>query len=193
MFFPEGKRGSSEQSFGRRHFLKLGAFATLATLSPRWGFAALDNSHVSEKSISFYNTHTRESLKTVYWREGTYISKGLADINHILRDHRSGEVKPIDTRLLDLLHALQLKLGTQKPFHVISGYRSPETNAKLRKLGRGVARNSLHISGKAVDVRLPGCRLSSLRRAAMDLSGGGVGYYPRPKFVHLDIGRVRYW
>ncbi|NIQ37650.1 MAG: DUF882 domain-containing protein [Proteobacteria bacterium] len=193
MFFPDRKRRRSEQSLGRRQFLKLGAFATLATLSPRWGFAALDNSHIFEKSIAFYNTHTRESLKTVYWARGKYIPKGLTDINHILRDHRSGEVKSIDPRLLDVLHALQLKLKTQKPFHVISGYRSPKTNEKLRKLGRGVARHSLHIYGKAVDVRLPGCRLSSLRRAAIDLGGGGVGYYPRPKFVHLDIGRVRYW
>jgi uncharacterized protein YcbK (DUF882 family) len=129
----------------------------------------------------------------VYWADGRYLPGALADIDYILRDHRAGEIKPIDTRLLDLMCSLRANLEIRGPFHVISGYRSPETNALLRNRGQGVARNSLHLQGKAVDIRLPGCELSVLRRAAMKLKGGGVGYYPSPNFVHIDVGRVRHW
>jgi uncharacterized protein YcbK (DUF882 family) len=129
----------------------------------------------------------------VYCAKGRYLPGALADINHILRDHRTGEIKAIDIRLLDLLYALGLKLEDRGPFHVISGYRSPKTNAILRAHGQGVAKNSLHLQGKAVDIRLPGCDLSVLRHAAMNLKGGGVGYYPGPHFVHIDVGRVRHW
>jgi uncharacterized protein YcbK (DUF882 family) len=117
----------------------------------------------------------------------------LDDLNYILRDHRTGEIKPIATQLLDLIHALSEKLCARRPFHIISGYRCQATNDLLRRRGRGVARNSLHLQGKAVDIRLPGCDLSVLRESAMGLRGGGVGYYPRPSFVHVDIGTVRYW
>jgi uncharacterized protein YcbK (DUF882 family) len=117
----------------------------------------------------------------------------LAEIDHILRDHRTGEVRPIDTELLDLAHALGESLGAPGPFHVISGYRSPKTNALLRASGNGVASKSLHLQGKALDIRLPGCDLRRLRRAAVDLKGGGVGHYPGPNFIHIDVGRVRYW
>jgi uncharacterized protein YcbK (DUF882 family) len=106
---------------------------------------------------------------------------------------RTGEVKAIDTRLLDLAHDLGERLGDRGPFHVISGYRSPQTNALLRASGHGVARNSLHLKGEALDIRLPGTNLPVLRRAALDLKGGGVGYYPGQDFVHIDVGRVRYW
>jgi uncharacterized protein YcbK (DUF882 family) len=99
----------------------------------------------------------------------------------------------IDVGLLDLVHAIAVKLKAQEPFHIISGYRSPQTNAMLLQQGRGVAKKSLHLHGKAIDLRLPGCSLSVLRRVAMDMRGGGVGYYPRPDFVHIDVGRVRYW
>jgi uncharacterized protein YcbK (DUF882 family) len=115
------------------------------------------------------------------------------DINHILRDHRTGEIKPIDPDLLDLLHALRTRLGTQRPFHVISGYRSPCTNEQLRSRSRGVARKSMHLFGKAVDIRIPGHDLADLRQAALAEQAGGVGYYPRPGFVHVDVGRVRFW
>jgi uncharacterized protein YcbK (DUF882 family) len=140
-----------------------------------------------------YETHTKESVATVYWVDGTYLPEALTDINRVLRDFRTDEVKPIDTGLLDLVCAIRVRLKAQDPFHVISGYRSPKTNAMLRKNNRGVARKSLHQYGKAVDIRLPGCSLSLLRRVATELRAGGVGYYPRSNFIHVDVGQVRYW
>ena len=110
-----------------------------------------------------------------------------------MRDFRKPDTKPIDTNLLDLLSAISMRLNPEKPFHVISGYRSPETNAKLRKRGTGAAKNSYHTQGKAVDIRLPGCRTSVLRRTAYKLKKGGVGYYPHRGFVHIDVGPIRYW
>lgn len=181
------------QLLTRRRFLRLSGLATLASFSPRLGLAALKNFQSPERSLSFHNTHTGESLERVYWAKGSYLPEALSDINYILRDHRSGDIKTIDARLLDLVHAIGLKLDAQEPFHIVSGYRSPRTNAFLRKCGRGVARNSLHLYGKAVDIRLPECPLSLLRRVAMEMRGGGVGYYPRPNFVHIDVGRVRSW
>ncbi len=177
----------------RRHLLGLCAAGLASAAIPGRSFAALQPFCAPERALAFFNTHTAEELNLVYWARGRYRNEALAEIDHILRDHRSGEVKPIDTRLLDLVHALGKALGNRGPFHVISGYRSPTTNARLRANGRGVARSSLHLEGKAVDIRLPGCDLPTLRRAAIALKGGGVGYYPGPDFVHIDVGRVRYW
>jgi uncharacterized protein YcbK (DUF882 family) len=143
--------------------------------------------------LSFYNTHTGERLKSVYWAAGDYIAESLREINHILRDPRNDQVHDIDPRLLDLLFALRKEIDANQPFHVISGYRSPDTNAFLRAHSSGVAENSLHLVGQAIDIRSPGRTLSNLRKAAMALKGGGVGYYPKSDFVHVDIGRVRYW
>lgn len=146
-----------------------------------------------ERVLSFENLHTGEKLKTVYWAHGNYIHSNLADINHILRDHRTDDVKAIDPRLLDLLHELRLSVDSHKPFAIISGYRSPKTNAKLRTNSNGVAKRSMHLEGKAIDIRIPGQNLSNLRRAALSLRGGGVGYYPKSGFIHMDTGRVRSW
>ena len=114
-------------------------------------------------------------------------------INHILRDHRTGEVGAIATDLLDLLHRLRLRVQTAQPFHIISGYRSAETNAVLHRRSRGVASQSLHMVGKAIDIRVPGVRTGALKTLAVELAAGGVGYYPQSDFVHVDIGRVRSW
>ena len=121
------------------------------------------------------------------------MSDALAELNYILRDHRVQEIKEIDRNLLDLLCTLKNRLGTSKPFHVISGYRSPKTNEIMRKNNKGIAKKSLHMTGHAVDIRLPSCSLSSLRHEALKLKGGGVGYYPRSNFIHIDTGRVRSW
>jgi len=146
------------------------------------------------RSLAFYNTHTSERLKATYWEHGHYLPDALSEINHLLRDHRSGEVHVIDPSLLDLLDLLQGRLETHKPFHVISGYRSPATNSMLRKTGGGgVAKRSLHMQGMAIDIRMPGVRLADLRKAAVQARAGGVGYYPSSSFVHVDVGRVRYW
>jgi uncharacterized protein YcbK (DUF882 family) len=147
-----------------------------------------------DRALSFYNTHTGESEAVEYCRSGCLVPASLEKIDHILRDHRTGETKPIDARLLDLLHALRGKTDADAPFHIISGYRSPQTNASLRANGGGgVASHSLHLAGKAIDIRVPGVKLRDLYRAAVDLRGGGVGIYPESDFVHVDVGRVRTW
>lgn len=156
-------------------------------------FAAIGELATAERSLSLYNPHTKDSFNGVYWRKGKYVTDALKNINHIMRDFRTHDIKQIDTHLLDMLSAMSIKLKPEKPFHVISGYRSPETNAKLRKRGKGAAKNSYHIQGKAVDIRLPGYRTSVLRRTAHNLKGGGVGYYPHQRFVHIDVGPIRYW
>jgi len=182
-----------ERHITRRSVLQWGAVGLFSAAIPGRGFAGVREFWSPERSLSFYSTHTGEELEVVYWSRGKYRKQALADIDHILRDHRTGEVKAIDTRLLDLAHDLGERLGNQGPFHIISGYRSAKTNALLRAAGHGVAGKSLHLQGKALDVRMPGTDLPVLHRTAVDLKGGGVGYYPGPDFVHIDVGRVRYW
>ena len=182
-----------ERHMTRRRVLQWGAVGLFSAAIPGRGFAGVREFWSPEKSLSFYNTHTGEELEVVYWSRGEYKKQALADIDHILRDHRTDQVKAIDIRLLDLAHALGERLGDQGPFHIISGYRSPKTNALLRAGGNGVATKSLHLQGKALDIRLPNTDLPVLHRVAVDLKGGGVGYYPGPNFVHIDVGQVRYW
>ena len=140
-----------------------------------------------------YNVHTGESIDTVYYENGVYLRGALAEINHFFRDFRANEVKPIDPHLLDLLFNVHRELDTSKPFNLVSGYRTPATNARLASMSEGVARHSMHIEGRAADVNLPGRQLSFLERIALALHLGGVGYYPRAGFVHMDTGRVRRW
>lgn len=147
----------------------------------------------ARRSLSFYNLHTDETLKTTYFERGRYLPDALAQINYILRDFRANEIKPIDPKLLDLLVAVRDRIGTNAPFDVISGYRSPATNAMLHAKSEGVASHSMHVQGKAIDVRLPGHDLTTLRDAALSLHVGGVGYYPKSDFVHIDTGRPRWW
>ena len=147
----------------------------------------------TDRTLSFHNLHTNEDLKCCYWSDGSYDHAALEDIAFVLRDHRADEVKAIDKELLDLLTLVRRQFDTREPYHVISGYRSPQTNAKLRAKGNGVAKKSLHMQGKAIDVRLPGVALADLRQVGLDLKVGGVGYYPRSNFVHLDVGRPRFW
>ena len=175
---------------GRRRFLLGGAAAAFASIASP-AMAALNRKQF--RSLALDNLHTGEKIKVDYWVDGRYVRGALHRVNFNLRDFRTGAVHPIDPQLLDLLHALQRMLGTRAAFQVISGYRSPETNAMLREESSGVAANSLHVQGMAIDVRLPGRSLRSLHAAAVRLERGGVGYYPRSDFVHLDVGRVRYW
>jgi uncharacterized protein YcbK (DUF882 family) len=181
---------------GRRRFLGLGVAAAAVALSPLRANAALAAKKVPVRSLSFFNTHTGERLITTYCCNGRYEPQALKQINHILRDWRVDQVKPIDPKLLDLLHELSGTLEVDSPFHIISGYRSPVTNATLREKGgahTGVATQSLHMLGKAIDIRVPGVKLEHLRGAARSLMLGGVGYYPGSNFVHVDTGRVRSW
>lgn len=145
------------------------------------------------RTLHFHNIHTGESLKTVYWEQGVYLTESLKDTAYILRDHYTNDMKPIDPHLLDVIAYLHSALGSQKPFEVVSGYRSPRTNAMLYRESRGVNPNSLHMVGKAIDIRLRDERLHTIRDKAMAMRMGGVGYYPRSDFVHIDVGPVKYW
>lgn len=173
----------------RRKFLKLGMLAAalpLPAMANAWQAAP-------ERRLRFHNLHTGENLDLAYWVQGDYVPESLAEINHVLRDYRNDQVAAIDPQLLDLLTRVNLALGSSQPFQVISGYRSPATNQMLHEHSSGVAKHSLHMEGKAIDIRIPGVALADLRKTGLALQGGGVGYYPASDFVHLDVGRVRTW
>lgn len=148
----------------------------------------------SKRDIHLAHLHTAERIGVVFAADGAYLDSALAQLNHFLRDHHSQQVGVMDPLLYDLLHRLRAELGSRAAYDVISAYRSPVTNERLRaRGGGGVAARSLHMDGKAIDIRLPGVPLADLRQAAVSLRAGGVGYYPRENFVHIDTGRVRVW
>ncbi len=146
-----------------------------------------------ERRLRLVNDHTGEKLDIAYVTRGLYIDESLESIAHLMRDHRADKEREMDTRLLDILFQVQQQLAVDQPVHVLSGYRTPETNAALRKRSSGVARYSLHMEGKAADFHVPGVKTSDLRTAALSLRAGGVGYYSRSNFVHVDTGIVRSW
>jgi uncharacterized protein YcbK (DUF882 family) len=174
----------------RRRFLKNAALIGAGCFLPAIARSAPAR---AEKSLSFYHTHTGEALKRVFWADGQYVPGALTEINRLLRDHRTNEVSPIDPQLLFLLERLTWLTGSNDTLHVISGYRSPQTNRTLADRSDGVSRHSLHMEGKAIDIRIPGRDLQRLRNAALSLRAGGVGFYPLSRFVHVDVGRVRAW
>jgi uncharacterized protein YcbK (DUF882 family) len=181
----------------RRALLQAGAALALGGLSDRPVYAALAAGDVTDaaplRELAFMNLHTGESLSAIYWADGFYVPQGLAEINHILRDHRNDEVGAIAPRLLDLLYRLRAGFDTTLPFQVFSGYRSPASNDRLRVADPGVAKRSLHMEGMALDFCIEGIALADLQRVAQALHAGGVGYYTESHFVHVDIGRVRSW
>jgi uncharacterized protein YcbK (DUF882 family) len=181
----------------RRAFLKSSLLLAAPTLSipalAKTAQPATGEPASGERILRLYNTHTGEKLKTTFWAEGEFIPDAMKDINKVLRDHRSNKIAQMDPELLLLLTQLNEKLENDRELHIISGYRSPESNAKLHAASGGVARRSLHMDAKAIDIRLPGKDLKNLHKAAMSLKGGGVGYYASSQFVHMDTGRVRYW
>jgi uncharacterized protein YcbK (DUF882 family) len=174
----------------RRNFLKysIGIAGLLATPA---AFARVASG--SERKLQFYNLHTGESINATYWADGQYISEQLSSIDYLLRDFRTDQVVTMDRELYDLLYVLQQKVEGHGAFHVISGYRSPKTNTMLNRTTSGVAKRSLHTRGKAIDIRLPGIELKHLRQAALSMHAGGVGYYPKSNFIHVDTGRPRFW
>lgn len=173
----------------RRSLLKLaGSLVTLAVV-PLPSLARTADT----RELSFFHTHTSEKLRVVYAENGAYVPEALAEVNRLLRDFRSGDVHPIDPRLLDILHDAREHTGGRGTFEVISGFRSPHTNEMLRHQSGGVAQRSLHLQGQAIDVRLTGTQTRQLRQAAVAMGRGGVGFYPSSDFVHLDTGRVRTW
>ena len=145
------------------------------------------------RALSLYNVHTGEALNVTYWHRGQYVQSELDRLNDFLRDSRSGEQVQMDPKLFDILWRVRRQLGSTATYRVLSGYRSPQTNAWLASVSSGVASDSLHMRGQAMDVMLPGRTAGQIRQAARALGLGGVGYYPRSGFVHLDTGPVRYW
>jgi uncharacterized protein YcbK (DUF882 family) len=176
----------------RRRFLGRSFAATSGLLLPATAAAAVVE-EPDTRQASFYNTHTGESLSALYWEQGHYVAAKLTEIDYVLRDFRTGDVHRIDPELVDLVHRLRQAMAYDGPVHVISGYRSPKTNAMLARRSSKVAKNSYHMKGMAIDLRLPGRRLEEVRAAALSLRGGGVGFYPGPQFVHIDTGPVRTW
>ena len=145
------------------------------------------------KTLSFEHAHTGDKLKLTYFEQGSYIKGALQEINYLLRDYHTDDIHPIDTALLDQLFDLKQTLGINKPFQIVSGYRSPFTNAQLRKHSLGVAEHSFHMQGRAIDIQVEGVQTKTIRNAALAMAQGGVGYYPHNNFVHLDTGEFRTW
>lgn len=174
----------------RRGFIS-GCAAAAAMLVVPNALASLNRS--PERTLSLHHLHTGERSRVTYWADGAYIREGLREINHLLRDHRTGDQHKMDPQLFDLLYQVQDRIGCRGEFHIISGYRSPKTNRMLRQNSNGVAKRSLHMEGKALDIRLAGCDIKQLHRAAKSVKVGGVGLYTASDFVHVDTGRVRYW
>lgn len=167
--------------------------ALLLPVAPNAIASVVSPGRQSSRTLSFYHTHTGDKLAIDYHDGTDYVPEALTEINHYLRDFRTDESYPIDSGLLDVLHELKAITGHNGTFEVISGYRSPKTNASLRSKSGGVAKRSLHMQGKAIDVRLTGFDSRQLHKAAKKLARGGVGYYQKSNFIHVDTGRVRYW
>ena len=176
-----------QPALGRRGFVA-GAIAAAAAITvPQVAFAR------QERTLSFYHTHTGERLRLTYAEQGQHIPEALDEITHFLRDFRTGDRHPVDPSLLDVLHQLRVQAGDRGTYEIISAFRSPRTNEMLRNKSNGVAQRSLHMEGRAIDVRLRGVPTASLRDMALKLKAGGVGYYARSDFIHVDTGRVRFW
>lgn len=179
----------SNLTLSRRRFLILASSTMAMAATPVFTASTLAKKgpRFSSRKLSLYNIHTLEEFEGVYWREGHYDEKALTRLAYLLRDRRNNKEHPMDIRLFDVLHHLQAKLKTTDPYHIICGYRSKETNSKLHKASHGVAKNSLHMQGKAIDLRLEHTPLKELSNAARSLKAGGVGYYAKSDFVHVDV------
>jgi uncharacterized protein YcbK (DUF882 family) len=176
--------------YSRRHFLFFTAAAgTTLVVRP-------DTSSAAESATRIIALHSRwssENFVGPFFERGAYLSDALAEIDHLFRDRHNNEIAHIDVRVLDLLHAFKQRTGYRSSFEVVCGYRSAATNRKLRKRNRNVAKESRHIVGQAVDVRFYGLSVAEARQIALDMKAGGVGYYPKQNFIHLDVGPVRSW
>lgn len=178
----------------RRNLLKCGlagiVAATVPVISTRSAMAS--NSYATWR-ISFRHARTGESFSGVYRVGDKYLPEAFERLSYVMRDFRTNEVFPMDPRVIDILSVIQRKMGTSESYETLSGYRSPKTNSMLKHETRGVASNSFHMYGQAVDIRMQNYSTDNLRRAALSLKAGGVGYYPRSNFIHVDTGKVRTW
>ena len=179
----------SDLRISRRKFLIAASSFVAVAATPTFVASSLSTlrPQFSSRKLSLHNIHTGEDFEGMYWREGQYDAKALKRLTHLLRDRRNNLKHPMDEKLFDLMHKLQSTLGVKEPYQVICGYRSKQTNKALHKKSKGVAKNSLHMQGKAIDVCLEHTSLKELCQAARSLKAGGVGYYPKSNFVHLDI------
>lgn len=178
----------------RRQFLRSSAQVLVAGSLMSFGIGAKAAVRSTAHFLSLDHTHTLERIGLQYRLGDDYLKPALGRLDHFLRDHYSGTVGVIDPRLYDMLNDIKTLLRTDLTYHIISGYRDPKTNERLRTTrGGGVAKTSLHMQGRALDVRMPGVPLAELRDAALELKAGGVGYYSREQFVHIDTGNVRTW
>ncbi len=189
------KNASDEQlKVQRRDFIKMGLAGVVGAMVPLIGArSVLAANGNSTWKIAFRHAHTGESFSGVYRVGDKYLPEAFERLNYVLRDFRTEEVFPMDPHVIDILSIIHRKTGANVPFQALSGYRSPKTNAMLGKRTRGVASNSFHMYGQAIDVRIPEYSTRKLRNAAKSLEAGGVGYYPRSNFVHVDTGSVRTW
>ncbi|HRF55810.1 MAG TPA: DUF882 domain-containing protein [Campylobacterales bacterium] len=193
---------------GRREFLKnssllfLGAammtpvslFSQTKTIESGATTQAFDFSPYDKlKTLELYNVNTQERLETVYFENGSYIENAITGINNIMGDRRSGKIANMDINLIDALYQIKTLCGVEEPINIICGYRSPETNERMHRSHRGVAHNSYHTKGQAVDISIKGAPLKRVQQIAESLKIGGVGYYPKSGFVHIDVGPIRYW
>lgn len=181
---------NSEQPLSRRAFV----FGCAAGLCLPWSATRGSTKMVyPDRTLALHNVHTGEQENITFWADGHYLESGLNQISWLMRDFRTGDVKAIDPRLMNILYLLSRKVENQKPVMVLSGFRSKKTNEMLRKTTEGVARRSFHMAGRAIDIRIPRIKSVDVQKAALRLGGGGVGYYPSSNFVHLDTGPVRTW
>ena len=187
-FFPSGIKTMTKTQKRTLLMLALVGLAATATVTPPNDVRAAD-----ARQLSFYHTHTGQSLDVVYYENGEYVDSALSEINRFLKDFRTGEFAEMDPKLLDILHDVRNELGSEETYEVISAYRSSKTNDMLRSKSGGVARNSQHLLGNAIDVRLRGVPTEDLRDTALEMQRGGVGFYKQSDFVHMDTGRVRRW
>ena len=189
---PSSASSSTARRSARRSFLRkagVGAVTMLGT----GGIASVSAALPADRRLRLFNAHTWEEIDLVYFTHGMYIDESLVAISHLMRDHRANAERPMDPKLLDDLVRLHASLGTDEPLRLLSGYRTPETNARLRARRKGVAKFSLHMEGRAADIHVPGVSTQQLFEAALAMRAGGVGYYKSSGFVHVDTGLVRNW
>ncbi len=192
---------SSRRQFIRRSAQVATVASTALTLNPvsaaaLTGFGdtqTVAKSSKPDRRLRLVNAHTWEKLDIVFWTQGVYIDESLEQINYLMRDHRANAATQMDRKLIDDLHNLYQLMNTEERIHILSGYRTPATNAKLRKRSPGVAKYSLHMEGRAVDLNIPGRSARDIKKAALSMKAGGVGYYASSGFVHIDTGNVRHW
>ncbi len=196
--FQPARQSTKRRQLKRRQFLRqslktVAVVGAAATASNTFASALTAPIYAPDRKLRLINAHTWEKLDLVYWSAGEYIDESLDQINHLMRDHRANESIAMDVNLLDDLHKLYALLETKERVHILSGYRTQATNAKLRTRSNGVAKYSLHMEGRALDISVPGRNAKNVQQAAISLQSGGVGYYGSSGFVHIDTGNIRHW